>query len=79
MDELDKLRALEREIEREWWWLNGALHAIAQARCGDTNALREMQAQARNVDQQRVEIATRPSQARALTGKGSSACSSPSI
>jgi hypothetical protein len=59
MDELDKLRALEREIEREWWWLNGALHAVAQARCGDTNALREMQAQARNVDVRRVEIATR--------------------
>jgi hypothetical protein len=21
VDELDKLRALEREIEQEWWWL----------------------------------------------------------
>jgi len=28
-DTLDELRTLEREIEREWWWLHGAL---AQAR-----------------------------------------------
>ena len=35
VDELDKLRALEREVEREWWWLNGALHAVAQARSGE--------------------------------------------
>ena len=38
MDELDRLRALEREIEREWWWLNGALHAIAQVSSGDPGA-----------------------------------------
>ena len=42
MDELDKLRALEREIEREWWWLNGALHAIAQVNSGDPGAYLEM-------------------------------------
>jgi hypothetical protein len=32
VDELDRLRELERQIEREWWWLNGALHAAAQLR-----------------------------------------------
>ena len=29
-DSLDELRALERDVEREWWWLNGALNAVAQ-------------------------------------------------
>jgi len=28
-DTLEELRAIERQVEREWWWLNGALHAIA--------------------------------------------------
>ena len=59
MDELDKLRAIEREIEREWCWLNGALHAIAEARSGDVLGFREMQAQKLAVDQKRVDIATR--------------------
>ena len=30
-DTLEELRALEREVEREWWWLHGALNAVAQA------------------------------------------------
>src|SRR3954468_16717857 len=29
-DSLSELRALERQVEREWWWLNGALHAVAE-------------------------------------------------
>ena len=29
---LEELRALERDVEPEWWWLHGALHAAAQAR-----------------------------------------------
>jgi hypothetical protein len=58
-DTLEELLALEREIEREWWWLNGALHAIAQVRSGDVRGFREMQAQKFAVDQKRVEIATR--------------------
>ena len=29
-DSLDELRALERQVEREWWWLNGAIYAVAQ-------------------------------------------------
>ena len=59
MEELDKLRALEREAERDWWWLSGALHAVAQALSGDATAFREMQEQARNEDRRRVEIAAR--------------------
>ena len=60
---LDELRALERRIEREWWWLNGALHAVAQARAertsGALRSFREMQQQMRNVDERRIEIAMR--------------------
>ena len=59
MDELDKLRALEREIEREWWWLNGAVHAIAQINSGDPGAYMEMLTQKRAVDRKRIEIASR--------------------
>ena len=62
-DSLEKLRALEREVEREWWWLNGALHAVAQAHAewsaGKLLSFRQMQAQAREVDRRRVEIAVR--------------------
>ena len=62
-ESLEQLRALERDVEREWWWLNGALHAAAQARAerpyGDLRSFREMQAQAREVDRRRVEIALR--------------------
>ena len=53
MDELDKLRALEREIEREWWWLSGALHAIAQVSSGDPGAYYQMLTQKRAVDRKR--------------------------
>jgi hypothetical protein len=62
-DTLEELRALERQVEREWWWLNGALHATAQIYAerpyGDIRCLREMQAQARDVDRWRVQIALR--------------------
>ena len=50
VDELDK---------REWWWLNGALHAIAQVSSGDPGAYWKMLTQKRAVDRKRVEIATR--------------------
>lgn len=59
-DTLEELRALEREVEREWWWLNGALNAVAQVQAeGLCHGIREMQAQKRSVDRKRVEIATR--------------------
>ncbi len=54
---------LEREVEREWWWLHGALNAVAQMRAGRAAggivSFREMQEQARKVDRRRVEIAVR--------------------
>ena len=62
-DTLEELRALDRRIEREWWWLNGAMHATAQVRAdrssSDPHAFREMQAQAREVDRLSVQIAMR--------------------
>ena len=60
---LGELLALERQVEREWWWLNGALHAVAQvqaeAAVGSLKCFREMQTQARTIDRRRVEIALR--------------------
>jgi hypothetical protein len=53
-DALEQLRALEGQVEREWWWLNGALHATAPIKTarpnGDMRYLQEMQAQARTVE-----------------------------
>lgn len=52
-----------RALEREWWWLDGALHAVAQIHAERSNgslaAFREMQVQARDVDRRRVEITVR--------------------
>ena len=60
---LEELRTLERDVEREWWWLHGALNAVAHARTehahGDLRSFREMQAQALEVDRRRVQIAVR--------------------
>ena len=62
-DTLEELQALEREIERQWWWLNGALHAAAEVSAerpyGDPRRFREMQEQVRDVDRRRVQIALR--------------------
>jgi hypothetical protein len=62
-DTLEGLRALERQIERQWWWLNGALHAVAQLQAeravGSLACFREMHEQAREIDRQRVQIAMR--------------------
>jgi hypothetical protein len=62
-DTLEELRTMERQIEREWWWLHGAIHATAQVcaerSASDPHAFREMQARAREVDRLRVQIATR--------------------
>jgi len=60
-DTLEGLRALERKVEREWWWLNGALHAVAQVQAdrqrGSLEGFRQMQVQVREVDRRRVQIA----------------------
>lgn len=62
-DTLDELRTLERQVEREWWWLNGALHAVAQLKAersvGSLAGFRELQQQASEIDRQRVQIAVR--------------------
>ena len=67
-DYLDELRALERQVEREWWWLNGALHAVAQVQAestlGSLASFREMRAQVREIARRRVEIAVRISNSR---------------
>jgi hypothetical protein len=46
-----------------WWWLNGALHAVAQMQSerlnGSLTGFREMQEQAREVDRKRLQIAVR--------------------
>lgn len=62
MDDLGKLQAVERDLEREWWWLSGALHAVAQISCGDPHAYREMLSQKHAVDRKRIEIACRIAQ-----------------
>ena len=60
MDEVERLRALEREVEQEWWWLNGALNAVAQAHAeGLPSAMRQITEQRRAVDRKRVEIAVK--------------------
>ena len=60
---LEDLCALERAVEKEWWWLSGALHAVAEMRMDFPNApvghFRELQAQKLTLDRKRVEIAVR--------------------
>jgi hypothetical protein len=74
---LEELRVLEREIERQWWWLNGALHAAAQGRAerpyADPKSFRELQAQVREVDRQRVQLAVRIAE---IEAHAQSACGS---
>jgi hypothetical protein len=41
-DRLDELQALERRLEQEWWWINGALHAVAQLQADGPLAIREL-------------------------------------
>jgi hypothetical protein len=51
-------------------WLNGALHAAAEARAGhlsgDLRAFRQMQAQVHEIDRRRVHLATRIAHLEAL-------------
>jgi hypothetical protein len=60
---LEELRELERQVEREWWWLHGALNAVAQMHAeratGTLGSFRDMHVQAREVDKCRVAIAVR--------------------
>lgn len=60
---LEVLRRLERDVERDWWWLHGALSAAAEMQAerpyGDQRSFREMQMQAHEVDRQRALLAAR--------------------
>lgn len=58
-DMLDELQRLERRIEREWWWINGALHAVAQMQADGPRSVDELRSQARLIDARRVAIAVR--------------------
>jgi hypothetical protein len=71
-DTLEELRALEREVEREWWWLQ----MQAERAAGVLTSFREMQEQARDVDRRRVEIAVRIAQleGRVVSCRRSSTC-----
>ena len=58
--EREELLALEQQLEREWWWLHGALNAVAELRVGrpsaDQTMLRNLQALARDIDRRRVAL-----------------------
>lgn len=62
-DGLHNLLAVEQQLEREWWWLQGALNATAELSTAGASTdpchLRGLQAQAREVDRRRVQIAVR--------------------
>lgn len=71
---LEELRELERAVEREWWWLHGALNAVAQMQAAVPRAwLRafERQGQARGIDQRRVQIAVRIAELQNVDGRSS--------
>jgi hypothetical protein len=69
-DRLDELLLLERRLEQEWWWINGALHAVAQLRAQGPRTIRELDAQARNIDRMRAAISVRLAQLSPQTGTG---------
>jgi hypothetical protein len=58
-DRLDQLLLMERRLEQEWWWINGALHAVAQLQAEGPRTIRELDAQARNIDRMRAAISVR--------------------
>jgi hypothetical protein len=61
-DRLDELLRMERRLEQEWWWINGALHAVAQLQADGPLAIRELDAQARTIDRMRTAVSVRLAQ-----------------
>jgi hypothetical protein len=59
----EELLALEQQLEREWWWLHGALNAVAELQVGrssaDLTTFRYLQALAREIDRRRVALSVR--------------------
>ncbi len=58
-EQLEELLHLEHRLEREWWWINGALHAAAQLQSDGPRGLRELRTQARTIDRMRVALSVR--------------------
>jgi hypothetical protein len=61
-DQVEELLRLERRLEQEWWWINGALHGVAQLQAEGPRTIRELDAQARNIDRMRTAISVRLAQ-----------------
>ena len=61
-DRLDELQSLERRLEQEWWWINGALHGVAQLHADGPLAIRELDTQARTIDRMRAAVSVRLAQ-----------------
>ena len=58
-ERLEDLLKLEQRLEREWWWINGALHAVAQLQSDGPQGLRELRTQARTIDRMRIALSVR--------------------
>ena len=58
-EQLEELLQLEHRLEREWWWINGALHAVAQLQSDGPKGLRELRTQARTIDRMRAALSVR--------------------
>jgi hypothetical protein len=58
-EDVGALTDLEHKAECEWWWLNGALHAVAQVQAEGLECVPEMREQQRNIDRVRLEISVR--------------------
>jgi hypothetical protein len=65
-DRVEELLGLERRLEQEWWWINGALHAWRNYM--PKAHVRELDAQARNIDRMRAAVSVRLAQLSPSTG-----------
>lgn len=55
----EALERLARQLEREWWWINGALHALAQLAADGPRSAADLRAQARSIDERRLAVSVR--------------------
>lgn len=59
VEELPEDIAALRRLEQGWWWLNGALHAVAQLKADGPQSIGKLREQARMIDRKRVAISVR--------------------